>query len=548
MNMANNKPENGELQALIAAVCDGRASDLQLEELSVLLKSNPAALDEYLRYVDMHAALADETLPRIESNLVDYRPARESQPKSSRYSWIIGLAATVLVLGSLYVAEVAKTSVRDAGETELLASPATENALRVATVLLSEDCVWTGANLVEGQRLTVGQFGLSSGTAVLRTDSGAELVVVGPAEINLLSPARASVHRGDVMVRVTDGGEGFSLLTPTSEVIDLGTEFAVKVDAGGATEVHVLDGEVSYRELQQKPEQVHMMHAGEAIASSTDGRPSRSVPMNSPRFHELVNRINPGSRTDLLTVYEGFHYSAGVLPLAESTAGKGWSGPWRQRLPRERVGVKPDETPDDLQIVHGEMDVSWPVPGGRLGMLKLLPGTSVYVREMKAGVDLDKDGVTYISFMLRQIETPEAKSSASSLYLTLCSSDDFDDGSITLGHGNSLLPVIQSIGGARFTSPVRMHGDEATLWIAKIVARKNGDDEIYLRVFSQADSVDYAEPAIWHVVSRGLRLSDRFDRVVMRVSGEHAQLIDELRIGPTWRSAAPIRNSNDAEE
>jgi len=38
--------------------------------------------------------------------------------------------------------------------------------------------------------------------------------------------------------------------------------------------------------------------------------------MNAPRFQELVNRINPGSRTDLMRAYEGFHYSAGALPLA----------------------------------------------------------------------------------------------------------------------------------------------------------------------------------------------------------------------------------------
>jgi len=155
-------------------------------------------------------------------------------------------------------------------------SPKIANPSSVAIVLLSENCVWTEPEIVESQRLPTGLIGLAGGTAVLRTDSGAELVVVGPSEMNLISAERARVHHGEVVVRVTEGGEGFALITPTSEVIDLGTEFAVKVDSHGDTEVHVFDGSVSHRKLQQAPEQSQFCTpAWQSPAMSMDNRQAR---------------------------------------------------------------------------------------------------------------------------------------------------------------------------------------------------------------------------------------------------------------------------------
>ncbi len=529
---------SSELTSLLSAVCENRATADDLARLAELLRDDPAARDEYLRYIDLHAALSDEALPAVESDIIDYGPeaATPAQNNNRRAyaKWLFAIVASLAVF-----AGVALLVSRKPGE-KIADLPAANFVLLppVATMLLSDNCSWTGAELAEGQRLNPGRFDLESGTAVLRFDGGAELILSGPVAVDLQTPGSVLVHRGDVVVLATGGAEGFVVSTPTSRVVDLGTEFAVKVARGGETEVHVLDGEVSYRGINQADELSNILRAGEGVAIDENGQP-RAVPMNSPRFSEFVNRINPGSRADLLTAYEGFNYSPGSLPLEQSMVGKGWMGPWRKRLSAE--GGKPEKTPDRLQIVHGEMGVSWPVPGGRLGMLKLLPDVSTYVRDLEHTIDLNRDGVTYISFMHRQIETPTATSRESSFFLTLADSDDLVR-NITLGYGNNLLPVIQSTGGAKFTSPVPMHGDGATLWIAKIIASKSGEDEIYLRVYSRADTLDYAEPAIWHVVTQNVNLTGGFDRVVLRVKGEHSQLIDEIRIGPTWRSVAPITN------
>ena len=262
----------------------------------------------------------------------------------------------------------------------------------IATVLLEDNCNWgSSGSPAEGQRLPSQTLDLKSGLAVIRFDGGAELVMTGETSLLLHSAGSAELLLGDVVVRAEEGAEGFMLTTPTSEVIDLGTEFAVKVNRVGDTEVHVLDGEVSYRPIDAADELAKILQAGEGIAIDKDGRP-RAVPMNSPRFQEFIRRVNPRSRSDLLTAYEGFNYSSGILPLEKSTVGIGWTGPWRKRMPSERSQADTDRSPDHLEIVHGQMNVSWPVPGGRLGALKLSGGGVYYMRPLKKALELDREG------------------------------------------------------------------------------------------------------------------------------------------------------------
>lgn len=411
----------------------------------------------------------------------------------------------------------------------------------IAIVLLEQDCIWSDhIELAEGERLQPGSIELESGTAVLRFEGGAELLMVGPAEIDLKSAARIVVRFGDVVVRADDGAEGFAVVTPTSEVIDLGTEFAVKVNRDGKTEVHVLDGKVSYRKIDAPEELVKILRAGEGISIDEKGRPV-STAMSSPRFRDYVRRMNPSSRADLLSAYEGFNYSPGVLSLDQSTVGIGWAGPWRKRLPAERTLPSDDSSPDYFEIVHGQMNVTWPVPGGRMGMLKLPAGNVYYLRPLGQSIDLDRDGVIYFSLMVRETSRPEGKErSRERLRLTFRDLDDYYAQYISFGHSTGYQPRVRTGDDLLFSSPMVLPPEQTTLWIGKIVARADGDDEIYFRVYGEADALGYAEPATWHVVSRGVQLESQFDCVLLSSEGMTERLVDELRIGPTWRSVAPI--------
>lgn len=89
------------------------------------------------------------------------------------------------------------------------------------------------------------------------------------------------------------------------------------------------------------------------------------------------------------------------------------------------------------------------------------------------------------------------------------------------------------------SSPQTLPADQTTLWIGKIVSRKDGDDEVYFRVYGEEDVLEYAEPSTWHVVTRDTDLDAQLDLVLLSSEGTMDRIIDELRIGPTWRSVAP---------
>ena len=421
--------------------------------------------------------------------------------------------------------------------------PAAIESFDVATMLLIEGCQWRDdRSFAEGQRLG-GRLRLISGLAVLRFDGGAELILRGDSDLELLTPGEAKLHRGDVVVRATDEATGFRLQTPSSELIDLGTEFAVRVASAGATTLNVLEGEVSVRPLKTSNANAQVLEAGQAVIINDPRSKPREVHSTAESFASVVNEVNPVGRADLMLAYEGFFYEEGIVPLSKSRRGKGWVGPWRQRTVFE--GFREDEdVTDTLEIVHGEMNVTWPVPGGELGMLRLPPGKTFRIREMQRPLNLNEDAIYYFSLMVREPDyenRPRKAKPQEGIRLTFRSSEDYYGESLSFGISPELNPQIRTGLGVGFFSAVRTPSDQTTLWIGKAISRAIGEDEVSFRIFSESDELTYAEPSVWHVVSKGLNLSAKLDLVVLTSQGTASRIVDELRIGPTWRSVVPMK-------
>jgi hypothetical protein len=88
---------------------------------------------------------------------------------------------------------------------------------------------------------------LESGAAEVALENGVRLVLSGPCEVQLVNEMRGRIFRGSLTAKVPAGAHGYTLMTPSSQVIDLGTEFGVSVDQSGKSEVHVFKGEVISR-------------------------------------------------------------------------------------------------------------------------------------------------------------------------------------------------------------------------------------------------------------------------------------------------------------
>ena len=97
----------------------------------------------------------------------------------------------------------------------------------------------------EGTELGAGTLILRRGTAQVDCYSGARLVLVGPAELEIRSAREAHLSRGKVPCEVDEQGRGIRFSAPGMEGVDLGTVFGLKVPDHGKPEVHVLEGKVA---------------------------------------------------------------------------------------------------------------------------------------------------------------------------------------------------------------------------------------------------------------------------------------------------------------
>jgi hypothetical protein len=116
------------------------------------------------------------------------------------------------------------------------------------------NCVWApGAKPIRvGQDVVAGTtLDIKSGLAQLVFESGAEVVLKGPCRIRVDGSMLCSLAFGSVSADVPPRAAGFTIRGPAAEVIDLGTRFGFSVGPAGTSEIHVFQGEVISRQLDE---------------------------------------------------------------------------------------------------------------------------------------------------------------------------------------------------------------------------------------------------------------------------------------------------------
>ena len=408
----------------------------------------------------------------------------------------------------------------------LLSTPPAAPPGPVATLLRAEGARWDREGVLpEGRRLLQGRLRLLEGKAAILFDSGAVMVLSGPADLDLESRGRALLRAGKVTVEASEA-YGFTVRTPKGEVVDLGTEFAVAVESGGATEVHVLQGEVAW---ERPSEKTRLLQTGQAVRfdSTPEGR---AVPLTGKGFKELMASIQPGPRETSLIAYEGFDYPAGAIESGRVAGGIGFKGPWRVRTPEE-AGRDPD--PSTTMTVRPE---SLPGPAAsRGGSLQFPAARTFRIRPLAEPIDLGRDEVTYVSFLLRQ--EPAAQGEQSFFRLTFRSSQDFRGHVVGFGLPPQRRPALYR-NRDNFNSSVAFESGPVYFCVLKIAARRDGPDEVFLKIFRPDEPVSALEPASWTNQTSPFTSDVRLDLLVITGTGESPQSLDELRLGRTWSSIA----------
>ncbi|MFM7291436.1 MAG: hypothetical protein ACKO6B_09405, partial [Planctomycetia bacterium] len=194
----------------------------------------------------------------------------------------VGLAGLFVIAGTL--AALVFVAPRRPADTIAASAPA---ALASVTQTLFPMVADPGTPPVVGQKLDAGRLALQGGAVECTLRNGVVILLEGPCEIELRDELCAFLHAGSAVVRVPKGMSGFRLDTATTEVLDLGTEFAVKVGAGLVTDVQVFDGAViaSSRRDADKPWYPKRLESGEAArfsARTADG--PEAIPYKEGRF------------------------------------------------------------------------------------------------------------------------------------------------------------------------------------------------------------------------------------------------------------------------
>lgn len=215
-----------ELTELCNALADDRLPTAQRARLNEILAASEEARQFYVRFAALNASLCDYA---GESQAEAPAPLK---PKLIRHpmAWWAGIGAIAAGLAALFWIHP--------GEKPTADPPS------VAWLTGAKDARWSdpsgpqpGDALEQGRRLE-----LESGVAEVTFDSGARVVLEGPALLQVDSAWAASLQSGTVTASAPTEAAGFRVANPAVAVTNLGGDVHIVADRTGGAEVVALDG------------------------------------------------------------------------------------------------------------------------------------------------------------------------------------------------------------------------------------------------------------------------------------------------------------------
>jgi hypothetical protein len=169
----------------------------------------------------------DRVLARIARSAPQRRRREPVRPQRLLFAASLLLAA---LLGALLLGRSSERANRD---------------WTIARISSQRDAIWGGPELhAQGERLAPARLELKGGLVEIAFDSGAHLLLEGPASLELESAMRVRLLAGRATAEVPVPAHGFTIAARGVEVIDRGTAFGLEVMRDGRSEVEVFSGTV----------------------------------------------------------------------------------------------------------------------------------------------------------------------------------------------------------------------------------------------------------------------------------------------------------------
>ena len=239
----------------------------------------------------------------------------QSQPKSSGRNgwgsvrgltgWVAAAIALIVLAGVVFQQNAQEDTnapsvpVAGGGQEET-SDPGVAVLTRVSDLQGEHTADW-----VAGKTIPPGTLEWDVGLLQLEFYCGATVVAEGPASLEILDDSRVICRSGRLRAHVPPPARGFTVLAPTVELVDLGTEFGISVATDGVTEIHVFDGAVELYDAKsdRKVTTRRELSAGNAVTVNRNGEtkniktrdldfvtPSRLSTMTSVRRQEQLRQ------------------------------------------------------------------------------------------------------------------------------------------------------------------------------------------------------------------------------------------------------------------
>ncbi len=362
---------------LLDTLIEGNISIDDHARLETLLDENADACRLYSQYLELDLGIQQLQLSDAQPNAIEELLRQTAQPSAGSRARLVLLSATmatavcVLIALFSYPLWQASDSSSDPIANSAAGDPGRETTNQeeakpaIAMVMHLIDVQWSDGykKFSLGDSVVREWLHVSSGILQLKFSSGAALTLEGPARLRIDSETECFVQKGKAVVLGPPGFPEFTITSPGSRVVDIGTEFAVVVRESGETDVHVLDGEVDVTLVDDKQRSVgtQRLVESEAATLSPAERRIQSLPFDGQSFELL--RPNNLARSQPLRIQFDCGIHAGVYDGVQSPAHAAGDFHQHEKFWNPLVGdqegrlVAADGTllPDNLKIDFGQI-------------------------------------------------------------------------------------------------------------------------------------------------------------------------------------------------
>jgi hypothetical protein len=315
-------PSEQEIIELAERLYAGLITDDEAARLNHLLRDDAEAQRVFLSVTTLHAGLqrefaADpawakpfETRPEADS------PVHRTWRNRRRLAIAAGIAVVVGVIVFMFRP----------------AAPLPEHTPEpIAKVRQALNAQWAPGSEPKGDNLAPGRVCLEAGLVDIEFRTGTVAILKGPVDVEFRAVDSAFLHSGQMLVRSAPKNDGskFQMETPTSQLVNVGTEFGVEIEVDGSSVLQVYEGEVLASGKAADMKEPRRVLKGEAVRFGMSVHETAFWP-------ERFVRLLPGPRDPL---------GRGSVPYNRSRHDS-------IKIPRARVALAIDADLSDWDLTH----------------------------------------------------------------------------------------------------------------------------------------------------------------------------------------------------